>query len=296
MKRIIILAVLIVIMAGAVVALAGDMGQEQVTILFKAGPNALPVNGAKPLIDGEVFLPSLESWHRVETTRLAASHMMKAMESAPGILSVTMDDQEALSVLHPHPPKVDYWAGCDPSLEDVDFGLSCDTPRIDPGYAICSGATGLCDFFVNWQKHLENLGFWTQSPTTPPPPSSHGADIGAYFAWWHLYDEDPAKVWGDPNVKIALIDTNIDFKHRDLQGTFNVVIPPDCNQDGEGPADCLDNYDLTGHGGMMIGLMAANAYLTADEYTEYCYEVDQGEPSCTRTTMTVGVWDVWATS
>jgi len=132
-----------------------------------------------------------------------------------------------------------------------------DVLYAEPDYRVQSFATPNDEFFEQlWG--LQNTG-----QTVNADPGTPGADIRATQAW---------DLWtGDPEFRIAVIDTGVNYKHPDLQGNIwtNPGEIPDngIDDDGNGYIDDVhgfnfltdsgDPMDENGHGSHIAGTIGA---------------------------------------
>jgi len=126
-------------------------------------------------------------------------------------------------------------------VPDGNVGETIEAYRKNPGilyaepdYTVCADAIpNDPDFGLLWG--LRNIGqLINGDPGTP------GADIRATDAW---------NLWtGDPNFKIAVIDSGVDYNHPDLEANIwtnpGEIPDNDVDDDGNGWIDDVHGYDF----------------------------------------------------
>jgi subtilisin family serine protease len=128
------------------------------------------------------------------------------------------------------------------------------------------------DVFENWLPQEQAGGTKTGVRATPPGDPGDALWLGLQ---WNLYISKTVNAWavtqGNPNIKVAVLDTGICAHHQDLAGKVNtqlstsfVTEPDECDYD-EYPTcdDCPAWEDRHYHGTHVAGTIASNNLVTA---------------------------------
>ena len=88
------------------------------------------------------------------------------------------------------------------------------------------------------------MGLHNTGQTVNGDPGTAGADIGALYAW---------DFWtGDPDFRIGVMDTGIDYTHPDLAANIwtnpGEIPDNDIDDDGNGWVDDVHGYDFVAEG------------------------------------------------
>lgn len=115
-------------------------------------------------------------------------------------------------------------------------------------------ASGQSDYLFNEQWHIMNQG---QNPFSVAKSPVKGIDLNVIPAW-HLKDSKNNLISGK-NVKVAVYDVRIDFKHEDLKAH---KYPPSLSRsyiNADLSLTDLKKYDVLAHGTAVAGIIGAVA-------------------------------------
>lgn len=103
-----------------------------------------------------------------------------------------------------------------------------------------------------------------------PSPQSVADPTAArlYRFQWNMRSIQADRAWaaghlGNPRVKVAILDTGIDYRHVDLAGKVNLPLSRSFVPDDPVPAGAHEIADLHMHGTHVAGIVASNAVGTA---------------------------------